>query len=102
VASFGQYIPNKILKCFWPGRKLNIHPSILPKYRGAAPIQWAIADGLEETGVSVMEVERVGRGYDVGDIWDQRSVVSVKALHRPNILIDPLISPYPLEPHMTA
>jgi hypothetical protein len=57
---------------------------------------------LEETGVSVMEVERVGRGYDVGDIWDQRSVVSVKALHRPNILIDPLISPYPLEPHMTA
>jgi methionyl-tRNA formyltransferase len=79
VASFGHYIPKNILKCFWPGRKFNIHPSLLPKYRGAAPIQWAIADGLEETGVSIMEVEQVGRGYDVGDIWDQRSVVSVTA-----------------------
>lgn len=57
---------------------------------------------MKETGVSIMEVERVGMGYDVGDIWDQRSVVSVKALHSPKILIDPLISPYPLELHMTA
>ena len=36
-----------------------------------------------------MEVEQVGRGYDVGDIWDQRIVVSAKVLHRPDILIDP-------------
>ena len=41
-----------------------------------------------------MEVERVGMGYDVGDIWDQRSVVSVKALHSPKILIDS-IQPIP-------
>jgi len=57
---------------------------------------------LEETGVSIMELERVGMGYDVGDIWDQKSVVSVKALHRPSILIEPPISPYPLVLHMTA
>ena len=49
-----------------------------------------------------MELERVGMGYDVGDIWDQKSVVSVKALHRPSILIEPPISPYPLVLHMTA
>lgn len=47
---------------------------MIPKYRGAAPIQWAIADGLKETGVSIIEVEKVSRGYDVGDIWAQRSV----------------------------
>lgn len=49
---------------------------MIPQYRGAAPIQWAIADGLEETGVSVIEVERVSLGYDIGDIWAQKRVVS--------------------------
>ncbi|CAG7854009.1 SubName: Full=Uncharacterized protein {ECO:0000313/EMBL:CCA73266.1} [Serendipita indica DSM 11827] len=74
TSSVGRYIPMKILKRFHHSRRLNVHPSLIPKYRGAAPIQWAIADGLEETGVSVIEVEQVGLGYDVGDIWAQKSV----------------------------
>ena len=59
---------------------------MIPRYRGAAPIQWAIADGLTETGVSVIEVEKVSLGYDVGDIWAQKPVVSLKYpnLHRPH------------------
>ncbi|KAG8754892.1 Methionyl-tRNA formyltransferase [Serendipita sp. 396] len=74
VSSLGRFIPWKVLKKFHPSRKLNVHPSLIPKYRGAGPIQWAIADGLEETGVSIIEVEKVGMGYDVGDIWAQKTV----------------------------
>lgn len=75
VSSIGRYIPWKILKHFHRSRRLNVHPSLIPKYRGAAPIQYAIADGLAESGVSIIEVERVGMGYDVGDIWAQKRVV---------------------------
>jgi methionyl-tRNA formyltransferase len=74
VSSLGRYIPWKILKPFPPSRRLNVHPSLIPKYRGAAPIQWTIADGLKETGVSIIEVEKVGLGYDVGDIWAQKKI----------------------------
>lgn len=77
TASFGQYIPKSALKKFLPSRKLNLHPSLIPKYRGAAPIQWSIIDGADETGVSVIEMEQIGRGWDVGDIWDQKKVVSL-------------------------
>jgi methionyl-tRNA formyltransferase len=77
VSSLGRYVPWKVLKRFHRSRRLNVHPSLIPKYRGAAPIQYAIADGLEKTGVSIIEVERVGMGYDVGDIWGQNTVVSV-------------------------
>jgi len=58
---------------------------MIPRYRGAAPIQWAIADGLDETGVSVIEVEKVSLGYDVGDIWAQKPVVSVLYLEATHI-----------------
>ncbi|KAG8833409.1 Methionyl-tRNA formyltransferase [Serendipita sp. 399] len=74
VSSLGRYIPWKVLKRFDPSRKLNLHPSLIPMYRGAAPIQRAIADGREETGVSIIEVERVAMGYDVGDIWAQKKI----------------------------
>jgi methionyl-tRNA formyltransferase len=77
VSSFGRYIPWNVLKRFQNSRRLNLHPSMIPRYRGAAPIQWAIADGLDETGVSVIEVEKVSLGYDVGDIWAQKPVVRV-------------------------
>jgi methionyl-tRNA formyltransferase len=53
VAAFGQIIPNEILKIPIKGC-LNVHPSLLPKYRGASPIQCAILNGDKETGVSVM------------------------------------------------
>ncbi|KIM32357.1 hypothetical protein M408DRAFT_62871 [Serendipita vermifera MAFF 305830] len=75
VASLGRFIAWNVLKRFQSSRRLNLHPSMIPQYRGAAPIQWAIADGLATTGVSIIEVERVGMGYDVGDIWAQKPVV---------------------------
>ncbi len=56
VASYGKIIPEKVLKHF-PNGILNIHPSLLPKYRGASPIQSQIIDGVTETGVSVIKMD---------------------------------------------
>lgn len=64
VAAFGQILPQSILNSP-PGGCINIHPSLLPKYRGAAPINWAIINGEEKTGVTVMKMDE---GMDSGDI----------------------------------
>ena len=69
VAAYGQYIPPRIL-AIPPLRAINIHPSLLPKYRGAAPIQSAIAAGDRETGVTILYVSQE---MDAGDILLQRS-----------------------------
>ncbi|KAI5475890.1 hypothetical protein MNV49_000723 [Pseudohyphozyma bogoriensis] len=50
TASFGYLIPSSLLSRFHPLSTLNVHPSLLPKYRGAAPIQWALINGDQETG----------------------------------------------------
>ncbi|PIL23585.1 hypothetical protein GSI_14898 [Ganoderma sinense ZZ0214-1] len=50
TASFGRILPNSLLNLFLPTRRLNVHPSLLPAYRGAAPIQHALIDGQQETG----------------------------------------------------
>ena len=70
VAAFGQIIPKNILEMPEYGC-LNVHASLLPKYRGAAPIQWAILDGETETGVSIMQMNE---GLDTGDILTVREV----------------------------
>jgi methionyl-tRNA formyltransferase len=67
VAAFGQILPKKILDLPRHGC-LNVHTSLLPKYRGAAPIQWAIANGDVETGVTIMKMDV---GMDTGDILTQ-------------------------------
>ncbi len=64
VAAFGQIIPKEILDMPQYGC-INVHASLLPAYRGAAPIQRAILDGCEKTGVSIM---RMNEGLDTGDI----------------------------------
>jgi methionyl-tRNA formyltransferase len=64
VAAYGQLLPQSILDLPKYGC-LNVHTSILPKYRGAAPIQWAIIDGEPETGVTIMKMDA---GLDTGDI----------------------------------
>lgn len=69
VAAYGQYIPASILSIPTRG-SINIHPSLLPKYRGASPIQWAVADGLTETGVTILYV---GQEMDAGDILLQQT-----------------------------
>ena len=64
VAAFGQLLPQSILD-IPPCGVINIHPSILPKYRGAAPIQWAVINGEKDTGVSLMLLDQ---GEDTGDV----------------------------------
>ena len=64
VVAYGQILPQAILDIPRFGC-LNVHTSLLPKYRGAAPIQWAIFNGDAETGVSIMKMEA---GLDTGDI----------------------------------
>lgn len=64
VAAFGQILSKEILDIPKYGC-LNVHASLLPEYRGAAPIQWAIIDGKEKTGVTIM---RMDEGLDTGDM----------------------------------
>jgi len=69
VVGYGQIIPQTLIDLPAYG-VLNVHASLLPKYRGAAPIQWAIANGETETGVTIMQIDA---GLDTGDILLQRS-----------------------------
>src|ERR1700676_2978137 len=64
VVGYGQIIPQSIIDIPRHGI-LNVHASLLPKYRGAAPIQWAIANGEARTGVTTM---RIDAGLDTGDM----------------------------------
>lgn len=64
VTAFGQLLPQTVLD-IPPCGVVNIHPSLLPKYRGAAPIQWALINGEKETGVTLMLLDI---GEDTGDI----------------------------------
>ncbi len=64
AAAFGQILPGEIIHGPKAGC-INIHPSLLPKYRGAAPINWALIRGEEKTGVTIM---RMDEGMDSGDI----------------------------------
>ena len=70
VAAYGQYIKPAILD-MPPLGAINLHPSLLPKYRGAAPIQMAIANGETETGVTILYVSEQ---MDAGDMILQRTM----------------------------
>ena len=64
VVAFGQILPREILE-LTPYGCINVHASLLPKYRGAAPIQWSIIDGETVTGVTTMQMDE---GLDTGDM----------------------------------
>ncbi|NBI70836.1 methionyl-tRNA formyltransferase [Clostridiaceae bacterium] len=70
VAAFGQILPETILRLPRYGC-INIHASLLPKYRGAAPIQWAVINGEEFSGVTTMQMDA---GLDTGDIMETKEV----------------------------
>lgn len=70
VVAFGQIIPLSILKMPKFGC-VNIHGSLLPKYRGAAPIQWAVLDGEKETGITTILMDE---GIDTGDILLKKTI----------------------------
>ncbi len=70
IIAYGQIIPEGLLplaKCGW----INLHASLLPKYRGAAPINWAIANGETVTGLTTM---RINAGMDTGDMLLQEEI----------------------------
>ena len=64
VAAYGKILPQALLD-LPPLGAINVHGSLLPKYRGAAPIQWAVINGETETGITIMQMDA---GLDTGDI----------------------------------
>ncbi len=71
VAAYGKILPKAVLELPQLGC-VNVHASLLPRYRGAAPIQWAIARGEAETGVTLMQMEE---GLDTGPMLAQARLV---------------------------
>ncbi|OYX42550.1 hypothetical protein B7Y94_03185 [Candidatus Saccharibacteria bacterium 32-49-12] len=67
LSSYGRIVPQKIIDLFNPGI-INIHPSLLPKYRGPSPVETAIYDGVTETGVSLMLLTAA---MDAGPVYAQ-------------------------------
>jgi len=93
VVAYGKYLPKSYLKmCKY--EPVNVHPSLLPKYRGSAPIQWAVLNGDKETGVSTMYISEKMDAGDIifqekvqivedettGELWDRLSVLGGKLL----------------------
>ena len=85
VVAFGQILPEEILNLPKYGC-INVHASLLPRYRGAAPIQWAVINGEKETGVTTMYM---AKGLDTGDMID-KVVVPVEARETGESLHDKL------------
>lgn len=64
VTAYGRILPGELLR-LPPFGAINVHGSLLPRYRGAAPIQWAVLNGDRETGITIMQIDE---GMDTGDI----------------------------------
>ncbi|KAI9205056.1 formyl transferase [Polychytrium aggregatum] len=71
VVSFGYFIPARLIQCFSAGT-LNVHPSLLPRYRGASPIDYALLNNDQSTGVSIIELHP--SRFDAGKILRQASI----------------------------
>lgn len=93
VVAYGKILPSEILEIPKLGC-INVHASLLPKYRGAAPIQWAVLNGDKTTGVTTMymdvgmdtgdmilkqEVE-IGENETTGELWDRLSIIGADLL----------------------
>jgi methionyl-tRNA formyltransferase len=70
VAAYGRILGRDLLELA-PHGAVNVHGSLLPRFRGAAPVQWAVASGERETGVSIMQMDE---GLDTGDVLLQRAL----------------------------
>ena len=94
VVAYGRILPQSVLDIA-PNRFINIHASVLPQYRGSAPYQWAVLDGLEETGVSAQFMVRqmdagdvvgvaktpIGPNETAGELLDRLAVLGADLLH---------------------
>jgi len=94
VVAYGRILPQVYLDAFRYGA-INVHFSLLPKYRGAAPVNWAIVNGEQETGVTTIKMDA---GLDTGDILLQRSIAigqkenAIELMHQLSVLGAGLIS----------
>lgn len=93
VVSYGKILPKEILDIPKYGC-VNVHPSLLPKYRGSAPIQWAILNGDKITGVTTMYINeemdagdiilqketKIGENETLGELWDRLSKMGAELL----------------------
>lgn len=93
VVVYGKILPASFINLFENGC-INVHPSLLPKYRGAAPIQWAIINGDKKTGVCTMYLDvgmddgdvilkeevNIGDDENAGELWDRLSTLGAKLL----------------------
>ena len=93
VVAYGKIIPNEILEIPTKGA-INVHGSLLPQYRGAAPIQWAVLNGDKKTGITTMyisdkmdegdmilkEETEIGEDENVGEVWNRLSKIGAKLL----------------------
>ena len=93
VVAYGQLLPQKVLDIV-PNGFINIHASCLPQYRGSAPYQWAVLDGLEETGVSAQFMVRkmdagpvvgvsktpIGADETAGELLDRLAILGAQLL----------------------
>src|SRR5262249_15279929 len=70
VVAYGKILPRPVLEAL-PRGCINVHGSLLPKYRGAAPVQWSVIHGERETGVSIMQLDE---GMDTGPVFLERRV----------------------------
>ncbi len=87
VAAYGQILPREIL-ALPPFGCVNIHASLLPKYRGAAPVNWALIRGEDETGITIMQMDE---GMDTGGILLQERI-AIDAADTTGTLLDRLSS----------
>lgn len=93
VVAYGKILPKEILEIPHLGC-INVHASLLPKYRGAAPIQWAVLNGEKETGVTTMYMDigmdtgdmilkekvQIGEDETTGELWNRLSKIGGKLL----------------------
>ncbi|MBA3456713.1 MAG: methionyl-tRNA formyltransferase, partial [Deltaproteobacteria bacterium] len=70
VVAYGKILPLAVLEALSRGC-INVHASILPRYRGAAPVQWAVIHGEPETGVTIMQLDE---GMDTGPVLLERKI----------------------------
>ena len=82
TAAYGKILPQAMLDLPKYGC-LNVHGSLLPKYRGAAPVQWAILNEDEKTGITIMKMDA---GMDTGDILTQEEVIIDSRVHTPELM----------------
>ena len=111
VVSYGKILPRSILEipkidC------INVHPSLLPKYRGSAPIQWAVLNGDKYTGVTIMRMSEQMDAGDIilqkqveiednettGELWDRLSTISSKLLVQAIEAIEDGVAEYTVQP----